>query len=216
MRPPIIALALLAAVGGGDLALAQTRRVVEYEKDGVHYRDTVESVRLPVSETRYEENREEVLREEYKTQVLKQQRTVFQAVPETRWEPRVHGWWNPFRTNRVYWRPVTSYRWEPRTQTIETPVTRREYVPESRTIRRPVTTLRFVPQERLVSRVVVTPPASAGPRPLSPAATPEAIVHGRPLPEPAASTARREVLGGITLESDPPRQGPRLPASGWR
>jgi hypothetical protein len=164
------------------------------EKDGITFRETRRTVRQPLTETRFEEHNETVFREQYTTEMRDSYRTVYMPVTEYTYEPRVHGWWNPFAPSHVAYHLVPRTRWEPRVETVRTPITSREVVPETRVVRVPVRSLGFVEREE-IDRVAVTPSPS------------QRTVSGGAV----TSLAERPVGGISRMENDPPRQGTQVP-----
>ncbi|MFN3152976.1 hypothetical protein [Bremerella sp.] len=168
--------------GTAQPILAEDVRYVE--RGGVTYREVVQKVNVPVSETNYQTHTEKFYQERLTTDIQESQRAYLTPVTEYRWEAYTPFTINPFAPPRVAYRWVPRTHWEQRTETVRTPVTRRELVPAERTVSRPVTTLKMVEQEQ-VTRIAIAPP-----------------------PQPAASVASRNAIGGVSnLQNDPPRVG---------
>lgn len=190
-RSALVALAVLA--GWNSPALAQEVRYVN--RDGITYRETVERVKKPVSETTYQTYNETVYKERYTTKVQESQRTYLAPVTEYQWEAYTPVTLNIFAPPRVAYRWVPRTRWETRSETVRTPVTRRDLVPEERTVSRPQTSLRMVEEERITRIAIADPPSG----------------------QPAANVASREVIGGVSnLQNDPPRSGTSFAPGGLR
>lgn len=174
-----------------------------FQRDGVTYRETRQTIRRPVVETQMQPREETVYREQVATEMRDNPRTVFIPVTQYVYEPRVHNLLNPFSPTYIAYHPVPRTYWETRTETVRVPVTYREVVPETRVVQTPVTSLRFVEEEK-VDVVAVSPPAA----PLLPQGQTPAVI------------ARRDQIGGVLrLEGDPPRYGSRgvaAPSSLWR
>lgn len=168
--------------GTAQAVLAEDVQYVN--RNGTTYREIVQTVKTPVSETTYQTHTEKFYQERVTTEMQQSERTYYTPVTEYSWEAYTPFSINPFAPPRIAYRWVPRTRWEPRTETVQTPVTRRELVPAERTVSRPVTTLRMVEQQQ-VTRVAVAPPA-----------------------QPVANVASRNVIGGVAdLRNDPPRQG---------
>ncbi|MFI4874213.1 MAG: hypothetical protein ACIALR_02700 [Blastopirellula sp. JB062] len=172
------------------------------QENGVTYREVVDVVKRPVVETTMRQHTEQVLVERFTTDMQESQRTYHVPVTEYRWEAYTPISLNIFAPPRVAYRWVPRTRWEPRVETVRTPVTRRDLVPETRTVSRPVTTTRMV-EEKKISRVAVSnaPGRSNGASNI------------------AAAPQESQRVGGLGMQSDPPRVGTRLdpqPASRFR
>ncbi len=167
----------------GQVATADEVRYVE--RDGITYREVVQKVKRPVSETNYQTHTETFLQERLTTETQESQRVYYTPITEYQWEAYTPISLNPFAPPRVAYRWVPRTRWEPRIETVRTPVTRRELVPAERTVSRPVTTLKMVEEEQ-VTRIAIAPAAT----------------------QPAANVASRHAIGGVSnLQNDPPRVG---------
>ena len=168
--------------GSSQPLLAEDVRYVE--RDGITYREVVQKIKKPVSETTYQTHTEQFLQERYTTDMSESQRVYYTPVTEYQWEAYTPLSLNPFAPPRVAYRWVPRTRYEQRVETVRTPVTRRELVPAERTVSRPVTTLRMVEEEQ-VTRIAIAPP-----------------------PQSATSIASRQAIGGVSnLQNDPPRVG---------
>lgn len=169
-------------IGTATPLLAEDTRYVE--RNGITYKEVVQTIKKPVSETTYQTHTEKFYQERVTTDIQESQRAYFTPVTEYSWEAYTPFTLNPFAPPRVAYRWVPKTRWEQRTETVRTPITRRELVPAERTVSRPVTTLRMVEEEQ-VTRIAIAPPA-----------------------QPTASVASRTAIGGVSnLQSDPPRVG---------
>ncbi len=157
--------------------------------DGRTYRETRRVVKRPVSKTRMEEREIPIYREQLTTRYVDTQRSYVTPVTEYHWETHLKGRWNPLVTPYFQQRLVPRTRWETRTASTQVPVVRREMVAGTRTERFPVTSRHFVEEEQ-ISRVAINDgPASGDPFASS------------------TSVARRQQIGGVKLENDPPRRG---------
>lgn len=186
-RMLLLALTALTVAVGTNL---QADEVRYYQgDDGRTYRETRRVVQRPVSETRVEERHVPVYREQLTTEYLDSHRTYVTPVTEYRWEAQMKGRWNPLVTPYYEQRLVPRTRWETRVQPTQIPVVRRQMVADSRIERTPVTTRRMVEEEH-ISRVAV----SDGPTSSDPFAA-------------STSVARRQGIGGVKLDNDPPRRG---------
>ena len=172
--------------GAAQPVLAEDVRYVE--RDGITYREVVQTYTKPVSETTYQTHTEKFYQERLTTDIQESQRAYYTPVTEYRWEAYTPFSVNPFAPPRVAYRWVPRTRWEQRTETVRTPVTRRELVPAERTVSRPVTTLKMVEQQQ-VTRVAIAPPAPT-----------------------QTNVASRQAIGGVSnLQDGMPRVGPSAP-----
>ncbi|MHC2068420.1 hypothetical protein ACYFX5_13230 [Bremerella sp. T1] len=168
--------------GTAQPLLAQENRFVN--ENGTTYKEVVQKVKVPVSETTYQTHTEKFYQERLTTDIQESQRAYLAPVTEYRWEAYTPFTLNVFAPPRIAYRYVPRTHWEQRTETVRTPVTRRELVPAERTVSRPVTTLKMVEREQ-VTRIAIAPPT-----------------------QPAASVASRGSIGGVSnLQNDPPRIG---------
>ena len=161
-----------------------------YQENGVTYQEVRERVRVPVTETNYQQRQQTVYRLETSNKVHESQYATYVPVTECRWEAYRTGVLNPFVPPTTAYRLVPYTRWEPRIATVRVPMTSQQWVPETQTVQVPVRTLKFVEKEQL-RRVAVMPSVV---RPGSAAAT--------------TRVATNPGYGGIgQLQSDPPRFG---------
>ena len=101
---------------------------------GIVYQKNIKTVERPVVETTVEQREQTVYRPQTVTETKPQSRTIFTPVVEYKWEPRLHGRWNPFRPPTVAYHHVPNTRWEPRNEVVQRTNTRTEWVAEKRTI----------------------------------------------------------------------------------
>ncbi|MGY8767049.1 MAG: hypothetical protein ACKVH8_01295 [Pirellulales bacterium] len=184
---------LATEVRGSDIRYVQ--------RDGITYREIVDTYQKPVSETTYQNHTETFYQERVTTEVKESQRTYYAPVTEYQWEAYKPVSFNLFAPPRIAYRWVPKTRWEPRTETIRMPVTQREMVPQTRTVSRPVTTLRMVESERITRVAIADPPRNLN------------VVNGgtaiarKPIYQPTS-------VGGVTnLQNDPPRIGASIAPS---
>lgn len=153
--------------------------------------DTVRETRQVVSrwlpETKLQQQERTVYR--YNTTMQPSVRTYQVPVTQYQW---VQSWerasWNPFSQPSLTYRLVHSTKMETRTETVRIPVT--QLVPAKQVEQVPVVTGRMVQDEHIERVVVASPP------PTLPAVSTD-----------QTSVASRDLMGGLKLESDPPRDG---------
>ena len=181
---------ILAIIG---LAAARARAADEVkfvEENGITYRETTQTIRRPLPETKLESQEVTVYREQLSTELKQIDRTYQIPITEYQWVPGWQRSWNPFAAPVLTYRLMQVTRYETRTEPVKIPVTTRKVVPEKLTQQVPVTTQRIV-EDRFISRVAV---------------------GTKPAGDPFASTARRqEPASPIKLDGDPPRDN-----STWR
>lgn len=172
------------------------QQVRYFERDGVTYCETHQVVQQRVPETRLEERTETVYRSQSVTENKQLTRIYWTPVTEYRWEAFWVGRWNPFAEPYLAYRYVPQTRWEQKSDLVSVPVTTCRLVPETRTVRSPVTSYKTV-QSEVITRTPL------GSRSSSPTSTVDAV----------PAVARQVQIGGIRrLDSDPPRYGD---TSGW-
>ena len=195
--------AILWFVGVGFAGPSQVNAQQQViEQNGMRYVQRTETVQQPTTTITYDERKETVYREQYRTEMVESQQTVLVPVTQYQWEPRIHNWWNPLVPNTIAYHMVPRTRWEARNHTIRAPQTVREIVPEERIVRTQHRQLGFEDQQR-------TTLTQIGPATTVPAA--QIVIQPPPTSQPAASVARQpNYLGGVTkMEGDLPRQSTR-------
>jgi hypothetical protein len=195
----LVALGCLAGWAGPSTVHGQDKVV---ERDGVRYLESTDTVEQPTTHLTFEEHKETIYREQYRTDVVETQRTVLVPVTEYQWEPRVHHWWNPLVPNTIAYHMVPRTRWEARNHTIRYPQNYRELVPEERIVRVPKRHLGFEQQQR-TTLTALGPASGAGQRQLA--------AESAPAAQAAATVARQPAyIGGVQkLEGDLPRYSTR-------
>ena len=77
---------------------------------GIVYRKVAKTIERPVIETKVQSRNQTIYRPQTVTETKPEARTVYQPVVEYKWEPRLHGRWNPFQ------RPTVAYHHVPETK----------------------------------------------------------------------------------------------------
>lgn len=197
---------------------------------GIVYRQVSKMIERPIIETKMESKKETVYRPQTVTETKPETQTVYTPVVKYKWEPRLHGRWNPFQTPTVAYHHVPTSHWEARSQVVNKTNTRTQWVAENRTVEVPHQTVRMERQQKVEFEAVgqVAKPAqpavsglsneiAARLRPLDNAtqvqplgatssstyaiASRPALGRLQPTPRIAASTIGR-------MTSDPPRRNP--------
>lgn len=215
-------LSLIFASVSVSSALAESGAVTstQYVQDpqtGITYERIPRHVEVPVVEEQIRQQTRTVYTPEVVTEVRRQSRTVYTPEVEMAFEPRVHGWWNPFRQPTVAYHLVPKTTWVARTEQFETPHHITRWAPRTETVEVPHRVVRFERQTRYDLQAVNTP---------SPVTTPSTS------PRPAVSVASnaiaqpRSALGdrtraqtGMPVNELVPVSGPRLlgdTGSMWR
>jgi hypothetical protein len=153
---------------------------------------------VPQRETTYERSERTVYREETRTETRESVRTVWCPVTEYRCEAYWTNWWNPFERPYMAYRQVPHTRWEPRQEVVKTPVVTRTIVPEKQIVNVPVT-------KRWLARSDGSPISS------SLAKKPDPFAPLKP-----QATASVPSVGGVMIQSDPPRAPGWQSFRGWR
>ena len=192
-------------------ASSRAQEVVYYEENGVTYRETRQTVRCPVAETKIQESEQTVYRPQWKTETRDVVRTYHVPITEYRWEAYWQGRFNPFAQPYLAQRLVPSTRWEPRTETVKVPTTSYTVVPEKSVVRTSVTTWKTIERQvtarqPVAGRIV----ASAA----TPAPTTSTSVQAASTSAPGQANGNGSIYGGVAnLDNGPPRQASNL---GWR
>ena len=133
---------------------------------GIVYQKVTRTVEKPVVETKIEQREQTVYRPQTVTETKPHSRTVFTPIVEYRWEPRMHGRWNPFKPPTIHYTHVPHTTWEARNEVVHRTNTRTEWVAERRTIEVPQRLVRMTREQSVdyepVGRVnSPAPPASS-------------------------------------------------------
>ena len=101
---------------------------------GIVYRQVSKMVERPVIETKVEKQNQTVYRPETVTETKPETRTVYTPVVQYKWEPRMHGRWNPFQQPTVSYHHVPETRWEARNEVVNRTQSRTQWIAENRTV----------------------------------------------------------------------------------
>jgi hypothetical protein len=181
-----------------------------YETDpatGIVYRKVIRTVERPVVETTVQQRQQTVYRPQTVTEVKPETRTVYTPVVEYKWQPRLHGRWNPFQRPTVAYHHVPTTHWEPRSEVVQRTNTRTEWVAENRTIEEPRRVVRMTREQK----VDYEPVGKVGTPQAGPTATSSIASRLRPLdsgtpiqPLNSGTQIAASTVGRMT--SDPPRR----------
>jgi len=155
-----------------------------FEQNGIVYRESRQVTPIGIAPPKLEPRQRTVYRERYTTELKEVTRTVQTPVTQYQMTPVVERSLNPFATPYVAYRMLPTTHWVAQTQVVKIPVTRKEIVPDT------------------ITELVPIPRTGQPTQPGEPS---------RPL-QPVPTVAQRTNVGGVKLESDPPRSG----ASAWR
>lgn len=217
--------AVYCASGNAQAPNGNTSGLLTDPHTGIVYRQVSKMVERPVIESKMEKQNRTVYRPETVTETKPEARTVYTPVVEYKWQPRLHGRWNPFQQPTVAYHHVPETRWEARNEVVNRTETRTNWVAENRTVEVPRQLVRMQREQTTELEVVgkVALPTSQGPsnaiasrlRPLDKNAsvapinssrvastynTPVYTAPSYSAPQIAASTVGR-------MTSDPPRRG---------
>ncbi|KAA1258875.1 hypothetical protein LF1_13990 [Rubripirellula obstinata] len=101
---------------------------------GIVYRQVSKTVERPVIETKVVKQNQTVYRPETVTETKPENRTVYTPVVEYKWQPRMHGRWNPFQQPTVAYHHVPETRWEARNEVVNRTERRTKWIAENRTV----------------------------------------------------------------------------------
>jgi hypothetical protein len=149
----MIAAGMIVCLSSSGLAAQEVKETVE---NGILYRTTKQVMRRPMTETRWEEQKQTVFREQYDTQWQTSYRTLHTPVIEYQAQAYLANRWNPFGTPYWSYRYVPITRWEMRQEPMHTPITQRNWVPVEQTVHVPRTNTHLV-EEEVISKVAVGP-----------------------------------------------------------
>jgi hypothetical protein len=131
---------------------------------GIVYRQVSKTVERPVIETKVEQQNQTVYRPETVTESKPENRTVYTPVVEYKWQPRLHGRWNPFQQPTVAYHHVPETRWEARNEVVNRTQSRTQWIAENRTVDVPRQLGRMQREQKTELEVVgkvATPTANA-------------------------------------------------------
>jgi hypothetical protein len=174
--------AVVLTLAGLSTSGLWAQEVREYEDNGIRYRETTQVIQRLIPETRYEQRENTVYRERYTTDMQESVRRYQVPVTEQQWVLGYQRTWNIFRPPTPSYRLLPVTRWVTRTETVRIPVTKRDYVPEHQVQQVPITNTRLA-EERIVRRVPIG-----------------TVNNG------TAVVARKQSIGGTSMEADPPRE----------
>ncbi len=219
-RPIAISLATTVSLICCSNAAAQVASGLHTDPDtGIVYRKVTKTIERPVVETKVETREQTVYRPQTVTETRPENRTIYTPVVEYKWEPRLHGRWNPFQRPTVQYHQVGETRWEARNEVVQRTNTRTDWVAEKRSFDVPQRIVRMQREETVdweaVGRVA---PNQANPpginnaiasrlRPLNPN---ESVAPANSYPQGATSYSyappriAASTVGRLT--SDPPRR----------
>jgi hypothetical protein len=110
---------------------------------GIVYRQEVRAIETPVVDTQIKKEERVLYRPQTITDVKNEARTTYTPVVEYKWEPRLHGRWNPFTQPTIAYHHVPVTRWEAKSEVIPRTTTRTEWVAEKQVIEVPTRTVRI-------------------------------------------------------------------------
>jgi hypothetical protein len=212
------AFVLLACAAPG---LADTTR--DYTENGIVYRETTKVTQRYVPEIKHVQQPQLQYREQIRTEMQTQQRTVQVPITEYVLETYEVNRWNPFAESYQAQRYVPRTRWETRTEQVQVPVVRREIIPEQHMVTVAVQSHRLV-QDEVRTRVALGPAGSVAPQNTAIVAAPTtAPVGGNgttwsspPIVAPAPATSTAAAVASSTapqsIASPAPSYTAQLPA----
>ena len=121
---------------------------------GIVYQKVTRTIDRPVIQTKVEQQQQTVFRPQTITETSPQTKTIYTPILEYKWEPRVHGRWNPFQRSTIAYHHVPQTRWEARNQVVQRTSTRTEWVAEKRVIDVPRQFVRIERQQEINYRPI--------------------------------------------------------------
>lgn len=213
-----IAIALATTASVTFCCDAQAQSGSRYQTDpqtGIVYEPRTTTVDRPVVETKMEKREQTIYRPQTVTETRPENRTTYSPVVEYKWEPRLHGRWNPFTRPTIQYHHVGETKWEARNEVVQRVNTRTDWVAEKRTVEVPTQTVRIEREQQtdLVAVGRVAPAQPAAPvnnaiasrlRPLNSNETVAPISQPMIAGTYAAPRVAASTVGRMT--SDPPRR----------
>ena len=172
---------------------------------GIVYRQVTKTVDRPVVETKMEQREQTVYRPQTVTETKPESRTVYTPVVEYKWEPRLHGRWNPFRQPTVAYHHVPRTHWEARDEVVQRTNTRTEWVAEKRSVEVPQRIVRMQREQK----VDYEPVGRVAPQQANPPTNVSSAIASRL--RPLNANTRVQPMGQSRLASAP--MGPRVAAT---
>ena len=183
---------------------------------GIVYRQVSKTIERPVVETKIEKKEQTLFRPQVITETKPETQTVYTPVVEYKWEPRLHGRWNPFQQPTVAYHHVPTTRWEARNQVVQRSTSRTQWVAEKRSVEVPQQVVRMERHHKVEFEAVGTiaqPESPTETRGINNAVA----ARLRPLPnqarvEPLGSTTNRFVASSMATRGRL-QPAPRIAAS---
>lgn len=174
---------------------------------GIVYRQVARTVERPVVETKIESRAQTVYRPQTVSETKPEARTVYTPVIEHKWQPRMHGRWNPFQQPTIAYHHVPETRWEARSEIVNRTNTRTEWVAETRQVDVPQQLVRMEREQK----VEYEPVGRVAPPQADPPGVSNAIASRL---RPLDNSTRVEPLGSTGIASSTIQFGaPRIAAS---
>jgi hypothetical protein len=146
-----IAIALATTASAMFCCDADAQQAGRFQTDpstGIVYQPRTTTIERPVVETKMEQREQTIYRPQTVTETRPENRTTYSPVVEYKWEPRLHGRWNPFQRPTIKYHHVGRSRWEARNEVVNRTNTRTEYVAEKRTVEVPTRVVRMQREQK--------------------------------------------------------------------
>lgn len=152
------------APAGPSTSTANSSGLFTDPQTGIVYRQVSKTVQRPVIETKVEKQNQTVYRPKTVTETKAENHTVYTPVVQYKWQPRMHGRWNPFQQPTVAYHHVPETRWEARNEVVNRTQSRTQWIAENRTVDVPRQLVRMQQEQKTELEVVgKVAPANANP-----------------------------------------------------
>lgn len=177
---------------------------------GIVYRPETRTIETPVVDTQIKKEERVLYRPQTVTDVRNEARTTYTPVVEHKWEPRLHGRWNPFSQPTVAYHHVPTTRWEARNEVVPRTTTRTEWVAEKQMVEIPTRIVRI--ERTSKTDYVAVGKVAPATSPQQPTVQDQIASRLRPLDsnstiQPFAALPQQQMGGVARFASDPPRRG---------
>ncbi len=127
-------------------------------KTGITYRQEVRTYQRPVVENKVETREVKSYQPELVTTTQTESRTYYTPSVHYAWQPKWHGWWNPFKQPTLAYHQVPVTTWQPRVENVQLPQTTTRWVEKTQQVQVPTTVTRWEETREVVNVPVTIPP----------------------------------------------------------
>lgn len=126
-------------------------------KTGITYRQEVRTIQRPVVDEKIETREQVTYQPEYVTSVQNESRTVYTPTVRYGWQPKWHGWWNPFKQPTLAYHYTPQTAWEARVENVQHPSVSTRWVEKKQVVQVPTRTTRWEVAQEVVQVPVTIP-----------------------------------------------------------